>query len=166
MRTGIKKHLLMGLTLILVGTTASAQQESKEERRAQLESKKVAYCTDRAGLTPEESAAFWALRNEVDQEKKAIMDEAPRKRDIDPENASDKELREAIKKNVEQRIKAAQLEYDHLDEFMDIVGPKKFAMLQKAEKEFKKEVLRNLKDRRNARDEERGRGPRAPRDPR
>ena len=159
MRTGINKNLATGLAMLLLSASGFAQETSKEERRAQLESKKVAYCTERAGLTSEESAAFWALRNEVDAEKKAIMKEAPRKRDIDPETASDEEIRTAIKKRLEQHIKAEQLELDHLDEFMDIVGPKKFALLKKAEKEFKTEVLRKLKGQRKGPEGERRRGP-------
>jgi hypothetical protein len=162
MRTGKMKRFAMSAITVMLCMTMVAQKGDREERRAQLESKKVAYCTDRAGLTTEESAEFWALRNELNEEKKALMKEVPRKRDIDPETASDEEIRNAIKKRLEQHIKAEQLEYDNLDRLMDVVGPKKFALIQKAEKEFKREVLKKLGDKPRPEGErgERGMNPR------
>ncbi|NND93462.1 MAG: hypothetical protein HKN45_01275 [Flavobacteriales bacterium] len=158
MRTGRTKRYAMSALTIVLSMTMVAQRADKEERRAQLESKKVAYCTERAGLTPEESAQFWALRNEVDEQKKALMEEVPRRRDIDPQTASDDEIRSAIKKRLEQHLKAEQIEYDYMDRFMDIVSPRKFAMILKAEKEFKKEVLRKLGDRQRSPEGRGGRG--------
>ena len=158
MRTGILKRTLVAVAIIVLSVSVSAQGGDKAERRAQLESKKVAYCTDRAGLTADESAQYWAVRNEIDEQKKALKDEVPRRKDIDPETATDKEIRDAIKKRLEQHIKAEQLEYDNLDKLMNIVGVKKYALLQKAEKEFKREILKSLSEGRGQR-ESRGNRP-------
>lgn len=162
MRTGTMKRLAMSALTATLIITAAAQEGDRSERRAQIESKKVAYCTERAGLTSEESAAYWALRNEVDELKKEVNKEAPRRKELDPETMSDAELKDAIKKRLEQHIKAEQIEYDHLDKMMSIVGPKKYALLIRAEKEFKREMLRNLGDRQRQRGEREDRGPHPP----
>jgi len=157
----MKTRIAISTIALLLCGIIIGQEGTGEERRAQLESRKVAYCTERADLTAEESAEYWALKNELDSKKKEIKKSAPRKKDIDLDTMSDDELRTAIKKRLEQHIKAEQLEYDYLDKLIDTVGAKKYSLIQKAEKEFKKEVLKRISDRRQGKGD-RERGPRSP----
>lgn len=136
---------MSAMTVVLCMTMLA--QNGKEERREMIKAKKVAYCTERAGLTEQESIKYWALRNEVDQKKKDLKSEAPKKKGMDPESMTEAELENALRKRLEQHIKADQLELDYLDRFLEVVPAKKFALLQKAEREFKKEVLKELRDR-------------------
>lgn len=123
-------------------------QKGKEERRAMIQSKKVAFCTERAGLTEDESVKYWALRNEVNDLKKELMSEVPKQKEFDLENASDQEIENMLRTRKEQHIKADELELSYLDKFLDVLPAKKLALILKAEREFKKEVLRDMRDRR------------------
>lgn len=139
------KITLSALTLIL-GLGLMAQKGERSERREQIELKKKAYCNEQAGLSEEEATAYWALQDELHEEKKALRKEAKALRDMDLDAASDAEVEKAIRLGLENKVKAQELDLAYLDRFLEVLSAKKLAKVKRAERSFKREVLRDLKD--------------------
>lgn len=111
-----------------------------------IHSMKVAFITDRLRLTPEESQQFWPLFNQYEAEEGAIRKSYRPARPI--QSMSDQEAEEFIMKNLEMEEKLIDLKRDYFKKFRQVISPRKIAMLQKADQEFKRELLKRLQERR------------------
>lgn len=116
-----------------------------------LESARVGFITRQIGLTSQEAEKFWPVFNRFDAEKRAL-----RKRfqaellqaRAEFETMSDKEVEELIENTLKFRQSEVELERKAVQEYKKILPVKKIALLLKAEKDFQKEILKNLKKRR------------------
>lgn len=116
-----------------------------------LESARVGFITRQIGLTSQEAEKFWPVFNRYDAEKRAL-----RKRfqaellqaRAEFETMSDKEVEELIENTLKFRQSEVELERKAVQEYKKILPVKKIALLLKAEKDFQKEILKNLKKRR------------------
>jgi len=145
--------------IVLVMSASLLAQEGREERRAELEAKRIAYITEQAEITAKEAETFWPKMNELQEKKRALRDEAKRKERPDLESMTESEVEEILRNRQQKKVQAEQLELDYLDDFIDILGAKKLAAVHKAEKEFRRTILKEMRD--NRRGEREGRpGPR------
>jgi len=147
--------------IVLVMSASLLAQEGREERRAELEAKRIAYITEQAEITAKEAETFWPKMNELQEKKRALRDEAKPKRKERPdlESMTESEVEEILRNRQQKKVQAEQLELDYLDDFIDILGAKKLAAVHKAEKEFRRTILKEMRD--NRRGEREGRpGPR------
>ena len=144
------KKLLIGATLLLISLTLSAQPgRSREERQEKIEAYKIAFFTEKLQLTPEESKAFWPLYNQFESEREAL-----RKR-YDQDNVrielmSDKEVAAYLEKSIEMEEQQVKLRKDYLGRFQEVLPIRKVALLQRIDREFKVELLREIRERRGA----------------
>lgn len=156
--TANKRYITAMIALVM--SASFLAQEGREERRAELEAKRIAYITEQAEITSKEAEAFWPKMNELQEKKRALRDEAkPRKDRPDLESMSADEVEELLRSRQERKVRAEQLELDYLDDFIDILGAKKLAEVHKAEKQFRRTILKEMRDNRRGDREERP-GPR------
>jgi len=133
--------LFMAMTMSL----GLMSQDRKDEKREQIESKRVAYITERAALTAQESEAYWPLSKELRDKKEAKRD-GMKKKDFDFEHASDAEIEARLRAGAQNQVEAEKLELEYLDRFIKVLGARKYATVLKAEKDFRREMLREFRD--------------------
>ncbi len=111
---------------------------------------KIAYLTGKLNLTTDEAQAFWPIYNtyqdakfEVHKAQMTISRTLKTKIDV----LTDAELNMLMDEYIALEQKEASLKVEYLQKFRKILPIKKVAMLQKAEHDFKVEVLRELKKR-------------------
>lgn len=144
------------LVLLFLGTLVLAQDqerqpnERRKERKERLQALKVAHITNQLDLTQDESAEFWSIYNKYDQlireDRQSIL------KDIKPlETLTEREAQLLI--NEKYKFEEQKLIYKKRmsEELAAVVGYKKVALLHKAEKTFKKKVLKRHKKRQKAR---------------
>jgi hypothetical protein len=154
----MKKHIALA-ALVFMATTLFSQGE-RGERREMLEKKRMEYINSNAGLTESEAKAYWSLDEEARSKKKALLDDEERmERGMNLDEMSDKEIEQKILAGVDKKVKAAQVDQEYAPQFIRAIGARKFAAVIKAEKQFRREVLRELKGERGERPD----GPRPPR---
>ncbi|MEL7124018.1 MAG: hypothetical protein AAFO07_31560 [Bacteroidota bacterium] len=112
-----------------------------------IQSMKVAYITNRIGLTTEESEKFWPIYNEHNQKIQQL------KRSLRPNNMnfaslSDQEAEDLLTAYMDMEEKQVQLEKELVNDLKAIIGSRRILMLKKAEKEFNQELVKNLQERR------------------
>ncbi|MEN0006003.1 MAG: hypothetical protein AAF798_17770 [Bacteroidota bacterium] len=139
------------LTLALVfslfgGLYAQIVDDYEENVGSKVKAARVAYITERLGMTPEESSAFWALNNQFEQERRAIRAQYKPKRGV--ETMSDTEASQFIEQRFEMEQKLLNLKKAYYPKFKAIISPAKIALFSKAEREFRKTLLRKLGEKR------------------
>lgn len=114
---------------------------SRNERVQRIEAIKVGYITRSLNLTPEESESFWPIYNQYQGE----LVELNRQRrehlaqNLTPEQKTDEQFKH------EQRV--LDLRKRYRNEFKKVLPPEKITQLYQSEKEFKNELIRQLKER-------------------
>lgn len=138
------KNLLF--TLFLLFTVSSWAQESKSDK---VEALKIAFLTNKLELTAKEAQAFWPLYNEYNtkmdklrKSKKSDFDELKNK----GENLSEKELEVFMNEIFATRQKELDLQKEYFEKYSKVLPMKKVALLYQAENQFKRELLRKIKE--------------------
>lgn len=149
----MKKKMMM-LTLLVVGLFGSVWAQPPGgggPKREKIEAMKVAFLTRKLNLTPEEAQKFWPVYNkfsdEMEKNKRAFrikaMEEAG-----NIENMSDAEAEKALNEMLAFRTAEVELLRKYTAEFKKVLPPQKVVTLFMAEQEFKRELLKMLKEQR------------------
>jgi hypothetical protein len=141
------KKIIFLFLLWSVGTNALLAQKNNRDK---IESLKVGFISTQLNLSTEEAERFWPVYNKFNDEqiklkrnaKLNILDELDAVNTMSASDA-DKYLQEMIqfKSNEVELIKRYSIE------FKKVLPVQKVVMLFKAENDFKKELLKQLKDR-------------------
>lgn len=114
-----------------------------------IESYKVAFITKRVGFTPAEAQVFWPLYNDYQQKKEDLRQLQIKERknaNHDFSNLSDAD----VEKLIDGQIINEQKEVDLLKSFHQkvktVLPARKVARLYKAEEDFKRELIKLLKE--------------------
>jgi hypothetical protein len=142
----MKKYIVI-ITCLLTPIFASYAQ-GPENRKEKIEALKVAYITKKLNLSPEEAQKFWPVYNkytaELEKSRKdfrgQMVDEL---KNID--QMSNAEADKALRDMIEFRSKELDITKQYTNEFKKVISPQKVVKLFVAEQEFKKELLKMLR---------------------
>ena len=131
---------------IFICTQVVAQETSKNEK---IEAMKVGFITNKLELSAKEAQLFWPLYNEYNQKidklrktKKSDFDDLKNK----GENPTDKEISIFMDEVFATRQKELDLQKEYFDKYAKVLPLKKVALLYQAENQFKRELLRKIKE--------------------
>ena len=152
------KNVLVLFAAILFSTSSFAQstnrvekRENVREKREHIEAQKVAFITEKMALTPEESGKFWAVHNNYQKELDALRGENSSRKEmrstLAKEEISEKELDSVILGQIGNKEKEVAIERKYYSEFKKILPIQKVAAYYIAEKQFKRELLKSLRER-------------------
>ena len=134
------------LFLFFIASNLVAQQESKHEK---LEAMKIAFITEKLSLTTKEAQSFWPIYNEFSQKieklrktKRSDLGELK----INIENSSDKEIEALLSDVFDAKSKEIELQKEYYSKYIKVLPIKKVALLYQSEHQFKKELLKRIKD--------------------
>lgn len=116
------------------------------EARSKIQAARVAYITQRLGLTTGESQSFWALHNEFEAARDQIRAKYKPIRPL--EAMSDEEAEAFINRRFDMEEELLRLKRDYFQRFKEVVSPQKVALFSKADREFRLELLKKVQDRR------------------
>lgn len=146
------KHLniqlfIVGLLLCLC-MQAKAQEPQGGDNAAlkdKIRSAEIAYLSKQLDLTPEEAQKFWPIYNNYSHEVDQLI--AERKRARQQEKKDDATARKALDKemDIEQRMVNVRKRYNQ--EFLKALPARKASSVFKAEREFRGQLIRQLKER-------------------
>jgi hypothetical protein len=147
------KQKMMMLTLLVVGFVGSlwSQPPGGGPKREKIEAMKVAFLTKKLDLTTEEAQKFWPVYNkfsdEMEKNKRAFriraMEEAG-----NVESMTDAEAEKALNEMLAFRAAEVEVLKKYTAEFKKVLPPQKVVKLFVAEQEFKRELLKMLRDQR------------------
>ena len=142
----IKWSFILVISFIGLALNVNGQQRFKKNRGERVESMKIAFLTQKMNLIPKEAAVFWPLYNERREKLEGLQREFKIKElQINGENeASAKEL---IYLNLSKEQTKLDLQKMYYEKFITAISARKTILLKSAEKQFKKELLREIRRR-------------------
>ncbi|MDZ4749368.1 MAG: hypothetical protein SH808_12845 [Saprospiraceae bacterium] len=132
--------------LLMTSLTVIAQPgHMSKEVRGRIEAQRVAFITQQLRLTPEEAARFWPIYNEYRDALKVMREDFERP---DLEKLTEEEAGVIIEQHLQQEQRKLELKRSLLTRLRTAINAKKVLMLQKAENEFNRELLRKVQEHR------------------
>ena len=142
---------LLAFVLLLAAAPAAPAQPSGSRagsRLAQLDNAKIAFLTNRVSLTQEQAQKFWPLYNEFSDRRRELNRSARLLRRNLNGSLSDQQIRDNMSQSFALRQQALNLEKEYFERFQRVITLRQVALLQQAEHDFTREVIKRVADRR------------------
>lgn len=142
---------MMITAVILLSQTRSIAQSQTEtgfqSKKEKIETQKVAYITTQLDLTTDESKNFWPIYNEYQTKKEAIRKEFNKTyKQSAPDSLTEAQAKERITAELKMEQDLLDLKEEYSTKFLAVLPASKVLKLNKSEQEFKKVLLKMLKD--------------------
>ncbi|MBK9256106.1 MAG: hypothetical protein IPM42_11510 [Saprospiraceae bacterium] len=129
--------------LVLCNSSFGQDAVNHDKMTEKVNAHKVAFISEKIGLTDTESKKFWPVYNNYQAEKDLLKKniQIPVSADI-----SDKEADNYLSKWSEYRTKEVEIQKKFISKLRSVVPPRKIVLLFQAERAFKEEILSKVKD--------------------
>lgn len=121
----------------------------KSQNGDRIQAMKVAFITNKAGISTEESQKLWPLYNEYEKEEKAIRDQYQLKGNL--VSMTDEEAERAMDNYFIMEEKLLDLKKQFYQNLRSFMPARRIMLFRKAEKQFNVELLKTLQERRQNR---------------
>lgn len=144
------KSILLLVSVLFIGLSTYAQTEqTKAEKEQEIKYQKIAFFTDKIGLTSEEAQMFWPIYNEYWAKKNTIIEN--RKSHMtnfanNNKNMSNDEMVKQADQYIHYEIELAQLLNEYHKKFKDILPIEKVMKIYLADYEFKTYLLKKIRE--------------------
>ena len=129
---------------VLEAFVSIAQPVSKRDK---IEALRVSFINQKVNFTTQESQLFWPLYDEysdkLENARKSFRQQFIK--NIDFTTLTDKEAEAYINAELTLKQKEYELYKEYFEKFKKVLPIKKVALLRRAEEEFKKELIKNIK---------------------
>lgn len=143
------KNWIWVLGMLLISSLLTAQPRLSEEQKEKVKTLRIGVYTRVMNLTSEEATAFWPVYNEYEAEREKLHKESgvlTRELRSNIDDLSEKEVEEKMDRVVVLKVKEAELYESYYNRFKSVLPMKKVALLHKAEREFKRELLKQFRE--------------------
>lgn len=135
-------------SLFILPATVQAQGDARPAKE-RIEAMKIAFITDRLQLTPEEAKGFWPVYNKMETEMKELRRKYRLSEEEElPADLSEQEAEKRIGEMISFREAQVALIKKYQIEFKKVISSKKILLLYRAEEDFKRELIRKIRERR------------------
>lgn len=141
--------------LMMIGCSAWAQDDLPERRQdpkaqERIQSLRIAYITEKLGLTTEQAEKFWPIYREFSQERKKLGEELRQaQRQIDPKNPDSKKQQELLDLGLRLKERELKLEKDYSGRLREVISAQQMLTLRKAEGDFRNMLMQQIQQRRD-----------------
>jgi len=137
----LRNRLYLTLLLLLFGVSVKllAQNDKIDALRANYIGKKLE-------LSTAESEKFWPVYNEMNDKLKSLKRNLRQAYRKVPTDMTEKEAEELIALEIKTREAEAEVTKTYYVKIKGIIGIKKLAQLQLYEEDFKKEIIKTIKE--------------------
>ncbi len=139
-----KAIVIIGLTLLSLGTDA----QPMGRRGERIHAIKVGYLTDRLHLTTTQSTTFWPIYDDYEAEIKDARKAFRQKYRQGAAAETDAAAGRFIEDNLDFQEQALTINRKYKDRMLKVISPQQLATLYEAERDFKKLLLQQLRERR------------------
>ncbi|MFH1001468.1 MAG: hypothetical protein V1783_11600 [Bacteroidota bacterium] len=147
----IKKCLILIVSLISISGFSQGNRMNIEER---YRSQKIAFITDKMQLSPSEAELFWPLYREMEEAKDKLAQEMRDFRSTFPKDEveyTEEQASEFLNFMNKHSASMSKLILDYQKKFLKVISAKKLLLLHSAETGFRRHLLEEFRNNRNAR---------------
>lgn len=147
----MKMRFIYPILFLLISSLSFAQDF--KERREKVKALKVAFITKKLELTTEEAQKFWPIYNTYDESQAELRHEKMRAilnrfKPDNVENLSEKEASALLVQMEKIEEDLFNLRRKFIKELQGVISAKKIIKLKKAEEDFNRELLKQMRDKR------------------
>ncbi|MDD3878213.1 MAG: hypothetical protein PHT69_16460 [Bacteroidales bacterium] len=153
----MKKKIILSFCMLFFATSFSVfsqnqlRQQRLQEKKREIETKKVAFISEKLALTVAEAQAFWPVYNEFNDKKEELMKEnrgQRRQGTVNYDELSDEEVERIVDEEISRSESFVVLRKEFHLKIKEILPIRKVALFYDAEREFKKLLLKEARDER------------------
>ena len=141
------KRTLISCTLLLVSFLMHAQGPVRDR----IKTLKVAFITERVGLTSEEAQQFWPIYNEHEDNLEEIRRKERAELEVNIARAQDlsnTDSERLLDRLLELQFEKQKVDQEFLSRLRTVIPAKKVLLLVKAEEDFKRQMIQEFRKRR------------------
>ena len=141
---------LKTLFILAIGLSMSLSLIAQPEGRERIQQMKIAFMTERLDLSVDEAQAFWPIYNEHEEQIIKLVKEIRQDHRFIKDGSdviTEDQLLSKITTITKKRNQVNALDEKFIRDCIPVLGAKKSARILALEDEFKKEVLKRLKNR-------------------
>ena len=119
-----------------------------QNNKDKIQSAKISFITQQVNLTPSEAEKFWPLYNDEQDKLDALKLKRKefKKTKENLNNATEKEIDTYLQTELYIKQKETDIFKEYHELFKKVLPARKIALLYKAEEDFKKELIKQLKE--------------------
>ncbi len=139
------------LVVLLTSSVLFAQHKPDKDK---IKSLKIAFITERLDLNSQEAQSFWPIYNEYEGKRETMHEQKHEQiysKIRDAENLSEKEASKLIKQYLSFKEKEEELDQNFIEGISKVISAKKTLLLLRSEYEFKKQLLKQYRHRKDGR---------------
>lgn len=137
------KKIISGLLFVLLITTNTIYaQQNKNKKAQQIEAIKIAFISGRLNLNDNESVHFWPVYKQYLTEMAQLLQQKKRSRELNNSNPD-----KSIDDDFSYDAKILELKKKYRNEFRKSLSAEKLKTLYVAERDFREELIKQLKQR-------------------
>lgn len=141
--------LLLFSFLLLTNWAVFSQETKGEGKGNKVEQYKIAFITKELNLTTTEAQKFWPLYNEMEEKLKVVRKERRKLNQELTDNyetLKEEEFKKKLELLVANEASEVQIKKEYTEKIAAVIGYKKTSKLINLEQEFKRELLKQLKE--------------------
>ena len=146
----MNKRLLIGAVLACCLLAPNLGRAQDGESREKIKSLKIAFFTERLSLSTEEASAFWPIYNTYEKDKEDLLSTQRKEvfsRIPEVGSMSEQEARRILNRHLEIEELEEELDKEFNLKIAETFSAKHALLLQQAEHEFRKRLLREYRKR-------------------
>jgi len=145
----MKKVKMVVLSVFFLSSMVLMAQPNgfSKQKTEEYKSKKIAYITTTMNLTPEEAQVFWPIYNENSAKKDEMLVSMREYRGAltdKYDELTEEQAKEAIVYFQEHMKEMNALVIENQNKYLEVLPAKKVLLLMKAEKDFRRQMLKKL----------------------
>lgn len=125
-------------------TIPSFSQQMREKIEEKVKIQRIAFITQRVSLTETEAQQFWPIFNEFTDKMQQIR--KPQKPEKPFDELPDADVEKLITAQFDRDSRELDLKKEYFQKLKKVISVKKIAKLYKAEKDFRGELVKQLQD--------------------
>ncbi len=147
---------MKNIVILLLNFFMMASAIAQEEELAPVDSKaqekikaaRIAYITDRLGLTPDEAEKFWPIYREFSLKRQDLRKQFKDNRNNpDPDKSTEENEKAALELGLNLKQRELDLEKEYSGKLLNVVPAQKVTALRKAEDDFRKILIDQIQKR-------------------
>ena len=139
------------IVFVLMCTLSLSAQDNREKREERIRTFKVGFLSDRLELSSKEAQDFWPLYNEFDNKMETLRKsefEVLRSSRENKDNLTEAQAEEILSTVLDVEQKRAEYKTELAKKLKKVIPIKKVLALFKAEEDFKRRLLKELRNKR------------------
>lgn len=147
--------LLLGFVFVASAMAQDIDEQVKDPKaQEKIRAARIAYITEKLGLTPAEAEKFWPIYNEFDQKRRELrLQNKDLRRNPAPNKSQEEIEKAAIAQQHQFRQKELDLEKDYSGRLLNVISAKKVMALPRTEKDFRDLLLRRMQQQQTIREQ-------------